>query len=144
MKKSDYQYVFTFTGLAPGVTQTVTKNVQRDADFHWIKGEYFADIAAAVQTDETRVIPLCTVYIQDTASSYYLSDGPVPLPSRFGIGALPSILTAPYVFVASNTITMQCANFSAATTYNIRITMSGLKVKGAGGVAPSLMAERNQ
>ena len=143
MTKSHYQYSFVFTGIAPGITQNVTKNIQRDADFQWIKGEYFADIAAADETDSTRVIPLCTVYIQDTASSYYLSDAPVALASLFGVGEIPFILPAPYVFVASNTINMQLSNFSAATTYNVRITMTGLKIQGAGGIAPSLAAERN-
>jgi len=136
-KKSCYQYSFTFTGLAPNTNSTQTKNVQIDSDFVWIKGEYFADIASAGQTDSGRVIPLCTAYVQDTASSYYLSDAPVPLPSLFGIGEIPFILPVPYVFAGGGTIVLNVFNFDAANIYNLRITMTGMKqARTLPGMAP--------
>ena len=126
-QRSFYTYTFTFSGLAPSLSATQTQNVQADADFDWIKGTFQADIGGAVQTDSSRSIPLVTVLILDTASGYQLSNSAIPLETIFGIGRSPFILPAPYRFKRAGTISITLANYSAASTYNIRLCLTGVK-----------------
>ena len=121
-----YTYLFTSLALAPGATATITKNILSGFDFNWIKGMYFADIAAAAQTESARIIPLVTVLLTDTKTAFNLMDSAVPMTSLFGTGELPFILPKPYRFESSGTITMTLANFSSATTYNLRLAMNGI------------------
>jgi len=127
MQRAFYSYVFNFTSLAPSTSSTQTVNVQSDADFDWIKGEYQADIAGAAQTDSSRVIPLVTCLILDTSSGYQLSNSAVPIESLFGTGRTPFILPAPYRFKRAGTISINLANYDAAATYNVRLVLTGVK-----------------
>lgn len=126
-QRAFYTYLFTFSALAANTSATQTQNVQADADFDWLKGVYQADIAAAAQTDSSRVIPLVTILILDTASGYQLSNAAIPIECCFGTGLTPFILPAPYRFKRAGTISITLANYSAATTYNIRLCLSGVK-----------------
>lgn len=126
--RSFYTYNFLFSAIAPGVTLTVTQNVQALEDFDWLKGTHQTDIASAAQTDSGRVIPLATVLVVDSGRSYQLSNVAVPVESIFGTGGRPFILPAPYRFLRAGTISVALTNYSAATTYNIRLCMIGVKV----------------
>ena len=128
-ERAFYTYAFNFAALANGASSTITQNVQADADFDWLKGVYQADIAAAAQTDSSRIVPLVTVLITDTASGYQLSSAAIPIETCFGTGLTPFILPAPYRFLRAGTISITLANYSAATTYNIRLCLSGVKSK---------------
>ena len=125
--KDFYVYQEDFDGLAPSTSATGTINIQADSDFVLQKMTYFADIAAAVQTDSSRVVPLITLQIVDAGSGRNLLEAPAPIASLFGEGDLPFILPTPRVFVARSNIELTVANFSAATTYNLRLSFIGYK-----------------
>lgn len=120
-------YEVDFSALANGSSETQTFTIQADADFLWSKATYFADIAAAIQTDSSRVIPLCTVLIQDTGSGRNLMASATPVSNVFGTGELPLILPRQRLFVARSQVSVTLTNFSAATTYNVRLSFIGEK-----------------
>ncbi|MES9859177.1 MAG: hypothetical protein ABW166_21705 [Sedimenticola sp.] len=126
--KDFYVYQEDFLALASGGSATGSINIQADSDFVVQKLNYFADIAVAAQTDSSRIIPLVTVQITDSGSGRNLMEAPLPIPSMFGTGELPFILPQPKLFLARSTITLSVTNFSASTTYNLRLSLLGYKV----------------
>lgn len=122
-----FVYEVDFSALAAAASSTQTFTVQADSDFLWTKATMFADIAAAAQTDSTRVIPLCTVLIQDTGSGRNLMNSAVPVSSLFGTGELPLILPRQRLFISRAQVSITMTNFSAATTYNVRLSLIGEK-----------------
>lgn len=130
-KKSWYVYTLGITGLTGtgGATPTGTDNVtiQANADFTLTKLTFFADIAAAIQTQSTQVLPLVTIQLTDTGSSTDLFFEPIPIPSVFGMGWIPYILPKPYTFAKNATIRAAFANLTAATTYNIYLGLHGIR-----------------
>ena len=123
-----FVYEEDFSSLASGATSTGTINIQADSDFVLQKFTYFADLAAAAQTDSGRVIPLATVLITDSGSGRNLMESALPISNIFGTGDLPFILPQPKLFLARTTITVVLTNFSASSTYNIRLSFIGYKV----------------
>lgn len=123
-----FVYTSNFLSIAPGVTQTQQVNILADSAFLIQKICYAADIAAAAQTDSTRVLPLCTLLLTDTASGRQLSDAAVPITSMLGDGRLPFILPTGKLMLPNSTLTLVVNNFSVATTYAIRIAFMGLKL----------------
>lgn len=121
-------YQLAFSGLAAANSATDSFTIQADSDFRWEKATYFADIAAAGQTDSSRVVPLVTVLVTDTGSGRQLMDGAVPIPVLFGTGQIPFILHHPKVFGARATVSVTLTNFDAAQTYNIRLAFIGTKI----------------
>ena len=125
--KDFYIYQEDFSGLAASTSATGTIRIQADSDFILQKLTYFADIAAAIQTDSSRVVPLVTLQVIDAGSGRNLLEAPAPISSLFGEGDLPFILPTPRVFFARSNIELTVANFSAATTYNVRLSFIGYK-----------------
>lgn len=128
IKKDFYIYEEDFSSVAAGATSTGNINIQADSDFVLQKLAYFADIAAAAQTDSTRVIPLMTVQIKDTGSGRDLLETAAPVSNVFGSGRLPFILPTPKLFLARSTIAITVTNFDADSTYNLRLSFIGYKV----------------
>jgi len=126
--KDFFVYQEDFSALASGATASGNINIQADSDFVVQKLTYFADIAAAVQTNSSRVIPLTSVIVTDTGSGRNLMESALPISNLFGTGQIPFILPQPKMFLARSTITITLANFSAATTYNIRLSFIGYKI----------------
>lgn len=124
---SFYTHQAAFSGLAPAASDSKEIKIDSDSDFVVVKLAYFADIAAAGQTDSSRVIPLVNVLITDSASDSQLMKAPVPVPNIFGTGQIPFILPAPHVFRASGTISVAVTNFDAANTYNLTLSLIGYK-----------------
>lgn len=124
---SFYTHQATFSGLAASGNASTEIKVESDSDFFWYKATYFADISAAAQTESGRVIPLCTVLITDGGSDRQLMRSAVPVTSVFGTGEIPFILPSVHRFKASATISIAVTNFSAATTYNLRLMLIGYK-----------------
>lgn len=121
-----FSHTLTFAALAAGAGTTGIINIPAAYDFIWSKAEYFADVAAAAQTESTRVIPLCTILLTDSGSRRQLMDAPIPLTSIFGSPGLPFILPVPRLFARNSSITVAVANFSAATAYNLRLVLIGV------------------
>ena len=123
-----YIYEEDFASIANGASSTGTINIQADSDFVLQKMTYFADISAAVQTNSSRVIPLATILVTDSGSGRNLMESAVPISSIMGTGNVPFILPKPKLFKARTTISITVANFSASTTYAIRLSFIGYKV----------------
>ena len=126
--KDFYVYEEDFTALTPGSSQTGNINIQADSDFRLQKLSYFADVAGAAQTANTRVIPLVTLQVTDSGSGRNLFENAVAVPSLFGTGELPFILPTPKLFAARSTITINVSNFDAALDYNLKLSFIGYKV----------------
>lgn len=125
-----YVYQVDFLALAAGGTGSGGFSIEADARFQLNKLTFFADLAAAAQTDSTRVLPLVTVLVTATGSGRQLSSGAVPVPALFGTGEIPFILPRPKVFAPNSKVTVAVANFSSATTYNLRLSFIGEKLYG--------------
>jgi hypothetical protein len=117
----------TAVGLAGGLSIPLSIVIQADSYFKLIKLAQFSDIALAVQTESTRVIPLVNIQIQDTGSGRNLFSAPTAMGMIFGDGRLPFILPIVRVFQPSATVAITLTNLTAATTYNIRIALIGIK-----------------
>ena len=120
-------YGANFLALAPGVSATQSISIQADSDFVVQKLAYRADVAAAGQTQSTRVIPLTTILITDTGSGRQLMNQAINMADFFGTGESPFILPQPKIFRANTLISITLANFDAAQTYNIRLSFIGVK-----------------
>jgi hypothetical protein len=122
-----YSYIVEASSLAASGVATVQLNIQADADFIWQKASYFATIADAAQTDSSRVIPIATVQITDTASGRELQSQAVGISAIFGTGELPYILPTPRLFPARSTQKFQFSNLDSANAYRIQLVLSGYK-----------------
>lgn len=123
-----YIYEVDFADLDAGENLNGNIQIQADSDFKWERAVLFADIAGAVQTSNTRVVPLVTVQVVDSGSGRQLFQSPVAVASVFGFGVLPFILPIPRIFMARSNIAISVANFSAATTYELRLSFIGTKI----------------
>jgi len=126
--KDFYTYQSEITSIAAGANASDNINIQADSDFILYKLSFFADIGAAGQTADTRVLPLVTIQITDTGSGRQVFDGPLPIPAIFGDGQLPFILPSPRRFAANSTIALSYANYDAADTYQLFLAFVGLKI----------------
>ena len=122
-----YVYNFDFPALAPATVDTQRAEIEADANFIWMKTSGFADIAAAIQTAETRVVPLVTLQVFDTGSGRQLFNGETPWSNVVGWGEIPYILPIKRKYKANSVIRVTATNFSAATTYNLKLSFSGIK-----------------
>ena len=123
-----FTYFTEAVAIAPGGVATSQIAIQADSDFEWIKSTYFADIAAAAQTDSSRVIPLVDILLTDTGSGRQLTNAPLPIPLIFGTGEIPFILPVIQTIKANSNVTVSFTNFDAAATYNVTIALIGRKV----------------
>lgn len=130
MIKDFYIYGANFLAVAAGVTQTQTLNIQADSDFEVIKLAYASDLAAGVQTDSTRTIPQCSILILDTGSGRQLMNQPIDFTTFFGNGQEPFILPVPKTFRANTSLSIALTNYSAAQSYNVRLSLIGSKIFG--------------
>lgn len=128
VSKDFYTYEQDFDALAFNDAATGNINIQADSDFVVQKLTYSADIVGTAQTDDSRVIPLIAVQIIDVGSGRNLFASSVAVPSLFGTGQLPFILPTPKLFPARSAITINASNYSASTTYNLRLSFIGYKL----------------
>lgn len=125
--KEFFSYELDFASLASGTSNSDSFNIQADSDFVMQKLAYFADIAAAGQTNSSRVVPLISLTITDTGSGRQLMSSATPIPSIFGTGELPFILPTPRLFQARSNVAVTVQNFDAANTYNLKLSFIGYK-----------------
>ncbi len=126
--KDFFVYDLDFLALAFGTTATQNVTIQADSDFVLQKMGAAADVAGAAQDDSTRVIPLATLIITDSGSGRQVMDKAIAMTTIFGDGRLPFILPQPKMFLARSNIAVTLTNYSAATTYNIRLSFIGMKI----------------
>lgn len=123
-----FSYDIDFANIAPGGTANGQIQIQADADFELQKLTHFSDIAAAGETEATRVLPLVTVQITDTGTGRTMFNAPVPIPSHFGDGRIPFILPTTKTFSKNASISFVLSNYDAANTYNVRLQLIGAKI----------------
>jgi hypothetical protein len=129
----DIQFlVANVTGLA-STNVNGTSNIQIDNgyDFYWYALTHQADIAGAVQTESSRVIPLVTLLINDSSASRNLSNNPTPIETMSGTGEFPYRLIRPRLFPANTVITFTWVSYVASgTTYsNLYHLLHGYRIR---------------
>jgi hypothetical protein len=131
--KDHFIYRAAVDTLAAGSIKTSIIQIEADSSFVAVKCSYFADIAGAPQTEDTRVIPLVRVQIQDSGSGRNLQNFSIPIDTIAGRGELPFVLPIPREFKASSNIKFTFENYSAATTYaNVEFILAGYKTFNLG------------
>jgi hypothetical protein len=123
-----YVYRAFVDSIAAAGSATSSINIRAHADFVLHKISFFADIAGAVQTDSSRVLPLVTLQLTDTGSGKQFFSDTIPVPALMGSGQLPHILPGPRRIAANSTIQFNWYNYSAATTYDIYAVLEGVEV----------------
>ncbi len=101
-------------------------------------GDFVAVYLTAVVTNTDNVTfvaypswPLL-VSIEDSGAGRAFMDIPVHLANIAGTAQLPYILPYPKMVERASTISMSVQNFAAATAYNIRLSIHGVKLYGRG------------
>lgn len=128
LRRDFFVYTIFFDDLAANAAANGAIQIQSDSDFELQKLTMFADIAGAVQTASSRVLPLVTLQITDTGTGRQLFNAPVAVPALFGDGQIPFILPTTKLFSRNASVTFAVSNFSAATTYDLRLFLIGSKV----------------
>lgn len=119
------------SSLAAAAQSTVALQFDLDSTFVWLRTSFFVDIAGAVQTISSQVLPLVTVLITDTGSGQAYMNAAIPIPSIAGTAQLPYVEPSPQFIQPNTSLQFQFTNFSNATTYaNLRLQMHGYKVYG--------------
>lgn len=103
--------------------------IQTDSDFELMEILQATDIAGALQTDSTRIVPLATLTIIQSGSGVDIMPNPVPLSVISGDGRLPFILPESKIWPANSSMTITLTRYAVAgTTYNIRLSFAGRKL----------------
>ena len=124
-----YTYSFVVASLAAAASATSTISVQANAAFVIVKLAVMADLAGALQTDSSRVIPLVNVSINDSGSGRNLQNTPVPLGNIAGSAQLPFVMPQQRILMPSSSVQALFTNYSAASTYlNLTLTLIGYQV----------------
>jgi len=127
-KVSDFFiYEVAFLGIAAGAVATQVLQFDASSNFDWLFGSYSADVAAAGVTESSRVYPLANVLITPTDTSSQFMNQSVPLVHFFGNGENPFPLPAPRRIPANSSVNFQLTNRDAAQTYNIYLSLIGIK-----------------
>lgn len=102
-----------------------------NSTFTWLRTCVAADIAGAVQTVSSIVVPLVTLQITDTGNGMSFMNAPIPLEAIAGSAQLPFILPVPQFIQPNASYSFNFTNYSAATTYaNLRVQLIGMRVFG--------------
>lgn len=123
-----YVRTISWTGLAAAGVTPASMTQDATGPFIIQAGSYFADIALAIQTDSSRVIPLVNVLLTDTGTGEAFSDVAVPIPCLFGTGEQPFVWPQQKVIAANSQITATPLNRTAGTTYNIILCFHGVRL----------------
>lgn len=127
-RRDFFAYTIAFSSLLAGTATQGAIQIQADSDFELNKFTMFADIAAAAETEATRVLPLVTLQLTDTGTGRALFNAPLPIPAVMGDGRIPFILPVPKIFSANASVAIEVANFALATDYNLRLCLIGAKI----------------
>lgn len=113
---------------AAGGQSTGNFLVDTSSPFVLVSTAYQADIAGAAVTVSTRPAPNVVITIQDQSSNRNWMNGPVPIPSIFGIGTLPYFWPQPRLLPGNTNVQMTLTNYDVASVPNIRLTFQGYRL----------------
>jgi hypothetical protein len=130
----DLQFlVANVTGLNGSTSLNGSSSLQIDNgyDFYWYAMTHQADLAGAVQTESSRVVPLVTLLMNDSSASRNLANNPIPLECISGSGERPYRLIRPRLFPANTIISFTWVSYVASgTTYsNIYHVLHGYRIR---------------
>ena len=108
-------------------TATYRIQVQGDADFLIEKTAFFADLAGAAVTEQTRVVPNITAQVFYTGSKTLWSIAQ-PIDSVFGRGSLPFIWSRPFLIPAASLMEIAVLSFEAVSTPFLSFSFHGRKI----------------
>lgn len=123
--KEFYVYTASLTSLAAGSSNADQVQIEADSDF-LINKMMFTVFDAA--NGALVASPNLTVQLTDSGSGRNLFDEPQAITAIAGIGQLPFIPPVAKLLRAKSTFTVTFANRSAATLYNIALSMAGTKL----------------
>lgn len=123
-----YSYTQRAASLAAAGTTSVTFQIEADSYFYMNALTYQVDEAAADITYSTNPLGLITVVFFDSGSGRQLMANPVPISAIMGDGRHPFRLPKPRRIAPTSQITATLVNYSASTTYNVSLCLSGFKV----------------
>jgi hypothetical protein len=126
-RRDFFVYGITLTVVAASPA-TGAIQIQADSDFELQKLSFFADIGLAIQTADSRVLPLVTLQLTDTGTGRQVFNTPISIPAIMGDGQIPFILPTVKSFAPNSSVQVSLANYSAATDYNIHLALIGSKV----------------
>jgi hypothetical protein len=122
-----FVYELDFPTIDSGASATNNFTVQADSNFLWQYGAFYASVAGAAFTDDTRPIPNCNLIITDSSSGRQLMSNAVPIASMFGTGQLPFQLPSPRFFRSNTIVSVFITNFDAAVDYDLKLSFIGTK-----------------
>jgi hypothetical protein len=128
IRRDFFVYGANFVNVAAQSQAQTAVQIQADSDFELQKLTFFADEALADQTDSSRVLPLMTIQLVDTGTGRQLFNTPIAIPSIMGDGKIPFILPTTKVYAANSSVTVAVANYSGASSYNLRVSLIGTKI----------------
>lgn len=114
--------------LAPGVSTTLTFNIDGESDFFWDKATIFANTANDGTTYDASIQPGVNITIVDTNSQRPLMNNPTPATNVFGTGLIPFILPIRKLFYSKATVKIQLQNITDNATYT-RLDFSFVGIK---------------
>ncbi|MFI4940983.1 MAG: hypothetical protein ACHP7O_11670 [Burkholderiales bacterium] len=126
-QKDFFVYPVSFLGLVAGAVASQVLTFDASSDFVWYYGCYTADVAAAGQTQGTRTFPLVNILITPTDTAAQFMQAAIPLTHMFGIGENPFVMPSPRLIPARSAINFQVTNRDAAQTYNLFLSLVGVK-----------------
>jgi len=123
-----YIYSFDVTVTA-GATATSSLSIEADSDFILTKLSYFAtDNAGTSVTYNTRIVPLVTVQLRDTASGRNLFDSEQPIANLFGSGEIPFIMPLQTTIRANSNVRASFTSLEASNDRRIFLSLIGFKL----------------
>jgi len=123
-----YSYTQRAEGLAAGGTTSLTYQIEADSYFYMNALMYQVDEAAADITYSDNPLGLITLVLFDSGSGRQLMANPTPISTVCGDGRHPFRLPKPRRIAPTSQITATLVNYSAGTTYNVSLVLSGFKV----------------
>jgi len=126
LQVAPFDYEFNFLPLVASAAQSTQVNINGDSVFFLVSQE----LTATLTDDTTFLAQLpATFAIKDTGSGVYFSSAPLHASNYFGTVQRPKLWTVPPIVAPNSTLLVEAKNL-AATAFNIRGALSGIKVFG--------------
>lgn len=127
-----WAYTAYWDTLAPSANPTPQNiNLLADQDFYWVGCTWATDLAGADVEDSTIHIPLVAVQFTLAGSPFQDSELPITMIAN-GPNRPFKALVTPMWLPAGGTLTINARNYSAATDYNLWLSLIGVKFKRIG------------
>lgn len=105
--------------------------VDTSSPFMLVSSSYQSDLAGAAVLQNARVSPNVVCLIQDQSSNRNWMNGPVPVPSIFGVSGLPYFWPQPRLIPGNTNVQITLTNYDAASVPNTRLSFHGYRLYSA-------------